>query len=257
MDIKILVATHKKYRMPQEDIYLPVEAGRKIRKKTEFTGDDTGDNISAENPRFCELTAVYWAWKNMKSEYIGLVHYRRHFTTASIFKRMGKDKFRFVIKKKELEEMLKDCDMILPQKRKYYIESIYSHFIHLPYTFKKDLEILRNVIAEKEPEYLSAFDKVMERKYAHMFNMFIMKKEIFDSYCKWMFPLLFEADRRIDVSEYTTMEARAVAYFGEFMIDIWNEKNKIPYKETGVIFMEKQNWIIKGGKFILRKFGKR
>ena len=71
-----------------------------------------------------------------------------------------------------------------------------------------------------------------------------------------MFSIIFEADRRIDVSGYTAMEARAVAYFGEFMFDVWNEKQKISYKELPVMFMEKQNWFVKGGRFIVRKIAK-
>lgn len=88
-----------------------------------------------------------------------------------------------------------------------------------------------------------------------MFNMFIMKKNLFDQYCAWVFPILLEADRRVDVSEYTPMETRAVAYLGEFMLDIWNEQQKIPYKELAVMFMEKQNWLFKIGNFLIRKFG--
>ena len=82
VDIKILVATHKKYRMPEDNIYLPIQVGAEGKQSFGFQRDDAGENISSANPRMCELTAVYWAWKNLNADYIGLVHYRRHFTIA-------------------------------------------------------------------------------------------------------------------------------------------------------------------------------
>lgn len=254
MDIKILIATHKKYRMPKDDIYFPIQVGAEGKQSFGFQRDDIGENISASNPRMCELTAIYWAWKNLKADYFGLAHYRRHFTAVKKVRRLGnKDKFQMVLSGKKAEEILRQYDLILPNKRKYYIESIRSHFIHLPYTFEKDLKVLEETIKEFAPDYLDAYETVMNRSWAHMFNMFIMKRECFDKYCMWMFPILQAVDEKIDVTGYTPMEARAVAYFGEFMLDIWNEKNKIPYKEVDVMFMEKQNWIIKGGKFLIRK----
>ncbi len=254
MNIKILVATHKKYRMPKDDIYLPIQVGAEGKSSLGFQRDDVGENISSTNPRMCELTAIYWAWKNIDADYIGLVHYRRHFTTCNLIKRIFiKDKFSCIASQSELVKILKEKDLIVPNKRKYYIETMESHFLHLPYTFEKDYQILKEVIKEKEPDYAEAFETVMHRTSAHMFNMFIMKKEYFNQYCEWLFPVIFEADKKINVSGYTPMEARTVAYFGEFMLDVWNEKQKIPYKELPVMFMEKQNWIIKGGNFLKRK----
>ena len=77
MDIKIIVATHKKYWMPSDDIYLPVHVGKKGKTDLGYQGDDTGDNISDKNTNYCELTGLYWAWKNLKADYKGLAHYRR------------------------------------------------------------------------------------------------------------------------------------------------------------------------------------
>lgn len=79
MDIKILVAAHKAYWMPENPVYLPLQVGAEGKPKLGYTPDNTGDNISAKNPCFCELTGLYWAWKNLDCEYIGLCHYRRYF----------------------------------------------------------------------------------------------------------------------------------------------------------------------------------
>ena len=77
--VKIIVATHKKYEMPKDDIYIPLHVGAEGKEDIGFIKDNTGDNISEKNPYFCELTGLYWAWKNLNADYIGLVHYRRHF----------------------------------------------------------------------------------------------------------------------------------------------------------------------------------
>ena len=77
MDIKILVATHKAYWMPEDDVYMPVHVGREGKQDLGFNGDNTGDNISLKNANYCELTGLYWAWKNLQCDYIGLCHYRR------------------------------------------------------------------------------------------------------------------------------------------------------------------------------------
>ena len=76
----IVVATHKKYRMPKDPLYLPVHVGAEGKKDAKgrpldfgYQKDNEGDNISLKNPRYCELTGVYWAWKNLESDYIGLV----------------------------------------------------------------------------------------------------------------------------------------------------------------------------------------
>ena len=77
--IKIIVATHKKYKMPNDSIYLPVQVGTENKESLGYQPDNDGENISSKNPYFCELTGLYWAWKNLDADYIGLSHYRRHF----------------------------------------------------------------------------------------------------------------------------------------------------------------------------------
>ena len=79
-NIEVIIATHKEYKMPNDDMYLPLHVGAEGKKDIGYTKDNTGDNISQKNPFFCELTGLYWAWKNLDSDYVGLAHYRRHFS---------------------------------------------------------------------------------------------------------------------------------------------------------------------------------
>ena len=254
MNIKIVVATHKKYKMPTDDIYIPVHVGKEGKEDIGFIGDNTGENISDSNARLCELTGIYWAWKNLEADYIGLVHYRRHFTRKSRIRRLlAKDKFNNIATREEIESILQETDVIVPNRRKYYIETMESHFLHLPYTFEKDYRVLEDVIKDISPEYFDSFKYVMNGISAHMFNMFVMKRELFNRYCEWLFPIILEADKRIDVTGYDRMQARAVAYYGEFMLDVWMHKNNVTSKEVSVMFMEKQNWFIKCALFILRR----
>lgn len=247
-NIKIVVATHKKYEMPKDEMYLPLQVGAEGAEDLGFQKDNEGDNISTKNPYYSELTALYWAWKNLDADYIGLTHYRRHF---SVKKKNG-SRMNSVMTQKEVEIILKETDVILPKQRNYFIEDLYSHYEHTMYV--ETLDEVRNIIEEKYPEYLEEFDKLHSRTSAHMFNMLIMKKEILNKYCTWLFDILFELEKRIDPSQYEPFHARYLGRISEYLLDIWINKNKINYKEVGIMSIEGTNWIKKGSTFLMAKF---
>ena len=87
-----------------------------------------------------------------------------------------------------------------------------------------------------------------------MFNMFIMKKEILDEYCTWLFDILFELEKRTDASKYDSFHARFYGRISELLLDVWVNKNKIKYEEVKVIDMQNVNWIKKGTSFLNAKF---
>ena len=249
MDVKILVATHKKYEMPRYSCYLPLHVGKKGKDNLGYVGDDIGENISEKNPYYCELTGIYWAWRNLKADYIGLVHYRRQFK--------GKNKqenslFDTVLSDVEIKELLKETGIILPKKRNYYIENLYDHYKHTMYI--EPLDVTGEIIKEFYPEYYQTFLKLHKRTSAHMFNMFIMKKEYFDKYCEWLFDVLGKLEIRMQGKEYDSFHARFYGRVSELLLDIWVETNNMKYKEVSVMSMEKVNWIKKGGSFLLAKF---
>ncbi len=249
MDIKIIVASHKKYWMPADDIYLPLHVGKEGKADIGFIGDNTGDNISNKNANYCELTGLYWAWKNLPAEYIGLCHYRRYFTRSNPCSCSKKK--QVILTKAEWEELINEHPIIVPDKRKYYIETNRSHYNHSHYA--KDLDMTEKIIQEKYPQYSEAFSKVMERTWAHMFNMFVMRRDYFDEYCNWLFDVLQELEKRTDITDYDVVEARIYGYISELLLDVWLETNKLEYYEQNVAFLEPQNWLKKGGVFLKRK----
>ena len=117
----IIIATHKKYQMPADKMYLPVDVVAEGKKYSDgkdldlgYVKENTGDNISLKNPSFCELTGLYWAWKNVDSDYVGLAHYRRHFSLS----KKSKDPFDNILTSDEIEPLLIKYKFFITKKRK-------------------------------------------------------------------------------------------------------------------------------------------
>lgn len=248
MRVAIIVASHKPYWMPDDDIYIPLQVGSVDRPPIAgFRRDDAGEQISARNPSFCELTGLYWAWKNVEADYIGLVHYRRHFAGAFRF-----DKKLRVAERKTIEHALSRADMILPAKRRYFVETNYSHYIHAHH--EQDLTLTRNILEERWPDYLPAWDSVMRRRSGHRFNICVMKKPLLDAYASWLFDILFTLEQRLDTSGYTGLDARVFGLVSERLLDIWLARNPVRTAELPIVNLEPQHWPKKIAAFLRRKF---
>ncbi len=255
-DIKVIIATHKSYRMPDNIMYLPVHVGAEGKTDENgepldlgYTKDNTGDNISEKNANYCELTGIYWAWKNLKADYIGLAHYRRHFVMRKKGEKWDKiASSRFI----DYEFRKHNVDIILPKPRNYYIETNYSQYVHAHHA--EDLDTTRAILEEKYPDYLDAWDAVMKSTSGHRFNMFIMKYDKFTAYMEWLFSILFALEERLDISDYTDNDKRVFGFVAERLLDVWIDRNMYDYIELPVEYMENENWAIKGTRFLKRKF---
>ncbi len=250
MDIKILVATHKAYWMPKDTVYLPLHVGREGKQDLGFVGDNTGANISAKNTNYCELTALYWAWKNLHCEYIGLCHYRRYFARRGHGGSL-QEKKAAIFTQQDYARLLRDYDVILPKKRKLYIETVRRHY-ECSHN-KRDLDEVERVIAALYPEYSAAFTKVMQKHSLYICNMFVMKKKLFDEYAAWLFTVLFELEQRIDISSYDAYQARVFGFLSERLFNVWLEHKQLKACESDVVFLEKIDWLSKGWKFLLQR----
>lgn len=241
MNINVLIAAHKKCVLPNDSIYLPVQVGKALHPELVLEGyqpDNEGENISSKNPYYSELTAIYWAWKNLHADYVGLVHYRRHFCLKR------KDSaWDSILTSEEAENLCDEYDLILPKKRKLYIETVYSHYDHTFYG--EQFDRTREIIERRCPEYLGTFDKHMKERSEHLFNMFIMKKELFHQYCEWMFPILEELETYYDLPNMDPFQARLIGRVSERLMDVWVQKNNLKYKEIDFLYFGKKNMLKK------------
>ena len=245
--MRIVVATHKQYWMPEDSCYLPVHVGSKGKSGIlDYQRDDEGKNISGKNPHYCELTGLYWAWKNLACDYLGLAHYRRHFAGGR-----GGDKRNRVATGEQLMAAIASTGVVLPKARNYYIETNYSQYIHAHH--EEDLTLTREIIAEREPNGIAKYDEIMSRTYGHRFNMFVMRRDLADAWCEWIFGVLFELEGRLDISRYSQNDARVFGFVSERLLDYWVESRGLAYAEMPVVNLEKQHWVKKGMSFVARK----
>ena len=225
MVIQLYVCSHSLDDIKQirnDDIYVPLFVGRNHKDNFGFCSDDSNeDNISSKNPYYCELTGLYWMWKASDADIIGLCHYRRYF----------KGKNGKLIEEQEILDYLSDYDIILPKKsdliKGSYWETYRGHY------FYKALEITREVIREKSPEYLKTFEEMLNQASFSNYNMFITSKEIVEDYCSWIFPILAEVENRIDVEEYP----RVFGLISEAIFNVWIEYNKLSIKEVPIYYL--------------------
>ena len=213
--VKILVAQHKEYDCPSNDVYMPVHVGKKISTiNLGIQGDDKGDNISELNPFFCELTAQYWGWKNLDCEYIGLCHYRRYFEKE--------------ITLKNIDSLMSDCDVIL--SRRIYIRPSILNFLSSA-LIPEDIAMFNYYMEKRFSEHLDIYLKYYNSvNILHPANMFICKKETFDKFAEWQFEILFDLYKLIPYSNHTR-ERRLMGYFAETLWGFYACLKEMPLVE--------------------------
>lgn len=232
MNTHIIVCCHKNDMMATTPPYYPLHVGKAISAETlSVQGDDAGANISWKNPCYCELTGIYWAWKNLKGiDIIGLCHYRRYFDfhhqvgyPHGIRHSETFPQFRLDVPQDILEKVWKG-NIVVPCAR-YLRESVQMHFCvnH----DSNDYRLLRDTINQgAAPSIRKAFRKVFHRGIAlHPYNMFIMRWDDFDAYCSWLFSQLERVEHGIDVSQRDSYQRRVFGFMAERLLGVWITAN--------------------------------
>lgn len=226
----------------ETDILTPIQVGRSLSgRKLRMIGDDTGNNISHLNPFFNEVTGQYWVWKNApKTDYVGFFHYRRLLDFNLEAERqinangmVVEDCFypglldEYGLTDDNIRAIAQQQDMILPQPfdvRGVGQANVYTQYKTAPHHHIGDYELAGRAILDLYPDDYRFFREVSAGRYLYPTNIFIMKAEIFEVYCRWVFPILFRIHREIDVTGYGPQERRAVGYIAERLFTVFVRK---------------------------------
>ncbi|MCD8377538.1 MAG: DUF4422 domain-containing protein, partial [Candidatus Gastranaerophilales bacterium] len=250
--LKIFVTYHNdNFPIFKSEIFEPIFCGKYFYpENTCLLCDNTGDNISHKNRFYSENTGHYWVLKNYldnaEEEYIGFCHYRRLFDLTKIS--ADEDVGMFILKYENIKYVfdkfkgqdfyskLKDFDCIIPPKDYYYAGGKTAAYrVNLPeITCIEEMDICRKPdvldamitsIEDLTPEFVPAMTRVFKRTYAHLYNIYILKKEYLKEYLKWEFRIFSEMEKRTNNwnnGEYK----REAGYFAEKFINIWLEYKK-------------------------------
>lgn len=205
--IKILVVCHKKAEIYQDEVYTPIQVGKAIHPDVNlgYITDDTGDNISFKNGNYSELTAQYWAWKNLHDvEYVGLCHYQRYFHN-----RLNASNIDSILGNK--------ADMIL-------IEPI-TEWMNLgerlmAWTSREYFYIFYKCFLKVHPEDEEQFRLHLNQNKFTPFNMFVMKKDEFDKFAEWQFAIFNEMEKYVRLSGYARQK-RLYGYLSEILLSLY------------------------------------
>ncbi|MBD5525975.1 MAG: DUF4422 domain-containing protein [Lachnospiraceae bacterium] len=222
MSVTIFTMTHKKFPDPRDLIYVPLHVGRAQGADYGYAGDDTGDNISAKNCYYGELTGVYWVWKNVRTtDYVGICHYRRYFCTEE-----GR-----IFNENDYLSILQDYDIITSKKLKLN----YSYFDGYASDYNIfDLVTTGEVIRQMYPEYYNTFERLVHGNGTYFGNMMVSSKELYDEYAAWLFSIFHEVEKKIDPSGYDDYHKRVFGFISEFLLLVWTEVKGLKVYECKV-----------------------
>ncbi len=250
----VIVAAHKPYEFPTEDMYLPVHVGSSGKPSVPgAVRDDTGEEISSLNFTYCELTGLYWLWKNGETaDVYGLAHYRRFFAGSA-----SHSSGQRILGSADVPAALGTASVVLARRRFYGIETVRSHYANAHHV--RDLDLTRRAIEQSCPDYLAAFDQVMARRSLSLYNMFLMRAGAFEEYCAWLFGILAQVFEEIDTSSYTDQDKRVMGFLGERLLNVWAVHNagSLGLSHRRIVQTEGEPVLRKGLNLIKRKLRRR
>lgn len=227
-EIRIFVSCHKPYSVPAYPILFPIQVGGAlaVQRFPGFLQDDTGKNISLQNRSYCELTAQYWAWKNIKADYYGFFHYRRYlypdlgakrpYIIGSVPTQELLERLNFAA----MPEIVKKYELIAPMGENMFMP-VREHYGRAEFHHREDLAVAKRIVQKLYPGYTQALEAYLSQPVCYFGNIFIMERGLFERYCPWLFSILTEFDRCADLSGYGIQELRVDGYLAERLFGVF------------------------------------
>ncbi len=218
--------------------------------------DNKGDNISARNNRFSELTGFYYIWKNQPSEAVGFCHYRRYLIPSMMSDWLATQATQpystnsaggvsnyasghlvgqsaLVQQLAEvdypafLNEQLQGADILLPKSNPLPGGSFLQQYgnAHPVQPFFDCLSLMAgsdNKLAREAHLFFT------QHPNAHWNNLFVTHWHHFSDYCEFVFPILLAIDDKLAPMD-DIYQNRICAFLSERLFNfwIWHRKLKV------------------------------
>lgn len=249
-DVRMVVAAPVKCWLPGDPVYLPIQPGAAVQPALTYAPDDTGDNISEKYPGYGPLTALYWAWKHCHNAYVGFAPHNCFFTL-----RRFRARRKHILTGDQLRLLAEGEEVLLPRRRRYFIESNYSQYVRVHNA--GDLDGMRALLSNRWPAYLAAYDRSMRCTSGHRFNLFMMRRDIFNRYCGWLFDVLGAMEAQTPWERYAAKDPHVFCYLAERLLDVWLETNGVKTREVPYVLMEKRSTVARAARFLKQKLESR
>ena len=206
--------------------------------------DDTGDNISERNPKYAELTGVYWIWKNQSAPYLGILQYKRRFGKEYGI-RFDKRKLVFgyhILNSKDMMRYFERYDAIVSEEI-LKEQTVDQQFRTSGFSYRGEypgivLDATEKVLERYFPQYLEDFKAAMQSNILNPHNMMVVRQQIFHSYCEFLFPILEKLDEYIPVGYYDEHYNRMYGWLAERLFGVFLRNSNISYIAFPVIDIE-------------------
>lgn len=254
--------------LPEDPIYIPVRCGAVFDKdkRPRLAGDDTGDHISEKRMSFCEFTVQYWAWKNIDADYYGLCHYRRYLSFSD--KRFKTDEYNMVyvpvltnhyakkyVISANAKNLIRDYDVVVSEYADVHripaprgkVNTVLDLWRSYNDTFieESSIDLMMRLIAQRQPDYLESAKEYLSGGLHRGFNCYVLRKDLFREMCALQFDIMFEIERRLDMTEYSETMKRTPAFIGEILYGIYiyhlEKQGTYKIKELQLVFFNRTN----------------
>lgn len=232
--LKVYVVSHKDFDQPHginKDVYVPMFVGKHVGKEGDLSDSLFEDNIADLNPWINECTAMYWIWKHSDAQYVGINHYRRFFLHSSCCYPYAGN----VVSPGEIMRIFQEgYDIITARPGTRWQENGVLNMIEEtvdPKAFELGYRAIEKAMEKYHPEDLLLWQQSLQGINMFPCNMFITSKEQFNQYCEWLFPVLLESLKNVDLSEFDSYSSRVIGFFAERMLTVWIIKQGLKVKQ--------------------------
>ena len=222
--------------------FLPIAAGA---CRSDITNDACGaDNISAKNKWYGDFTSLYWAWKNLKDvDIIGTSHYRRYLADDNLLSNWQDEYYLawqgFMQRKyhvRRLMRLLKKCDFVMLHTLQFD-RTVREQYIQY-HPFPENIDYVTEALQKVHPESVDVWLQMLEEKSLQLGYLFITRWEKFDELCAWLYPLLLELEKLIDVSQYEGYQSRVIAFLYERLVPVFLRTKGYKIEQRSVYFID-------------------